>query len=326
MRVLLKFALTFSVAVGSAVACGGGGGGGGGPSTTIAKSAAPNGDAQTATVATVLTDSIRVLVQEDGLPKVGATVAWTTTSGGSLSPTSSTTDAAGLAASRWTLGQTSGAQTARATLSGASGSPLTFNATGSPGAPTAFTKSAGDAQTGPTNAAFDDLLSVKVADQFGNGISGVTVDWAVQSGPVTLSGGATSVTSSSGLATKSVVGGAVTGPAVVRASTAAVAATNLDFNLTVALPPVRVSAGLTFFRSVKNATQDPAIDTAAIGQPVRWTVNGGGNHTVRSQDFTGSGPLTAGDTYTITFPAAGTYQYDCQVHGGLMTGRVVVLP
>jgi plastocyanin len=79
---------------------------------------------------------------------------------------------------------------------------------------------------------------------------------------------------------------------------------------------------------VKNGTEDPAIDTAKVGQPVRWSVSG--THTVRSTgatNFTSSGNLTTGDTYTITFPATGTYQYDCAIHGAAaMSGRVVVEP
>ncbi len=31
-----------------------------------------------------------------------------------------------------------------------------------------------------------------------------------------------------------------------------------------------------------------------------------------------------GQTYAVTFTAAGTYQYDCAVHGTAMTGRIVV--
>lgn len=29
-------------------------------------------------------------------------------------------------------------------------------------------------------------------------------------------------------------------------------------------------------------------------------------------------------TYSVTFPTAGTYHYDCAVHGAAMTGTVVV--
>src|SRR5262245_43258411 len=214
MREWTRAVLGGAIVVSATIACGGGGGGGGvggGPSTTIAKAGAPNGDAQSGTVATALTDSLKVVVQEDGSAKAGATVTWSTTNGGAFSPASSLTDAAGLAATRWTLGQASGNQTARATLAGASGSPLSFTATATADDPAAFTKSAGDQQIGVVSTAFDDPVAVKVADQFGNGVGGVTVNWAIQSGDVTLSGGATSVTNASGIASKGITAGTTIG-------------------------------------------------------------------------------------------------------------------
>jgi plastocyanin len=320
-------AFLFGAAILSAACGGGGGGGGNGPSVTIAKAGAPNGDGQTAEVTAALADSLKVLVLEDGNPKVGATVAWSTTGGGSLSPTSSQTDAAGIAESRWTLGQTSGTQTAQASLSGATGTPVSFSATANPGAPVSFTKGTGDGQTGTINQNFAAPLTAKVADQFGNGVSGVTVTWAVLSGSVTLTGGPNSVTAGTGFASKSISAGASAGPAQVRAITGSVNGVNLDFDLTVTLPPVQVSVGNIFFHSVKNGSENPAVDTAQMGQPVRWSVTGG--HTVESlgpPSFTSSGNLTTGDVYTITFSAPGTYQYDCAIHGSAMTGQIVVLP
>jgi plastocyanin len=329
MRGYLKCVAGWTATAGVIAACGGGGGGGGGPSLTIAKAGAPNGDAQSAVVTSVLPDPLRVLVQEDGSPKAEVSVTWSTAAtGASVSPTSSLTDAAGVATTQWTLGQGAGTQTAQAALSGASGSPVGFTATATPGAPTAFTKSAGDGQSTPISTAFAAALAAKVTDQFGNGIAGVTVDWAVQSGPVSLTGGATSTTNSQGIATKAVTAGGTPGAAVVRATTAAVAGTNLDFALTATLAPVRVSVGSNFFRSVKNSTQDPAVDTAAVGQPVVWSVTG--SHTVRSlgsPSFTSSGTLVTGATYEIVFSTAGTYQYDCAIHSALeMNGRIVVTP
>lgn len=329
MRVQRGWVTALGLVSALVAACGGGGGGGGGgPSQSIAKAGAPNGDGQTGTVATPLTDSIKVLVTEGGLPKAGATVTWSSTAAGSvLSPTSSVTDAQGLTASRFTLGQVAGAQTAQARLSGATGSPVTFNETATPGPATAFTKNAGDGQSAAINAVYAAPVSVKVADQFGNGIAGVTVNWAVQSGDATL-GAATSNTSAAGVATVTVTAGATPGAVVVRATNGAVAG-NLDFNLTVTLPPVLVTVGNTFFRSNNNNTQDPAVDTVVVGQPVRWN-NTGGTHTVRSQgapSFPSSGNLAgSGTSYTFTFTNVGTYQYDCAIHGSAMTGRVVVEP
>jgi len=44
-----------------------------------------------------------------------------------------------------------------------------------------------------------------------------------------------------------------------------------------------------------------------------------------SPGFTSSRIQTGpGQTFTMTFPTAGTFQYDCAVHGTQMTGTIVV--
>jgi plastocyanin len=90
-----------------------------------------------------------------------------------------------------------------------------------------------------------------------------------------------------------------------------------------------VTVGNDFFRSDHNGTCNPAVDTISVGGTATWTwVNTGAEaHSVRfmANPQLSSGILTGpGSTYTATFTAAGTYQYDCAVHEGLMTGRVVV--
>ena len=59
-----------------------------------------------------------------------------------------------------------------------------------------------------------------------------------------------------------------------------------------------------------------------------WTSTGITSHSVQSlgsPSFTSSAILAVnGATYQFTFPSAGTYQYDCVVHGAQMTGRIVV--
>ena len=57
-----------------------------------------------------------------------------------------------------------------------------------------------------------------------------------------------------------------------------------------------------------------------------WTWGGAPNHGVQSlssPSFTSSAIMTIG-TYSFTFNTAGTYQYDCAVHGLAMTGTIVV--
>jgi len=69
----------------------------------------------------------------------------------------------------------------------------------------------------------------------------------------------------------------------------------------------------------------------AVNGTVTWTwaTNESLPHSVQSlgsPSFTSSaiqqGP---GKTYQFKFTAPGTYQYDCAVHGTMMTGRIVVL-
>jgi plastocyanin len=314
------------------IACGGGGGGGGGggntPTLAIAKTA---GDNQTGTVATALAVTLQVTVTEDGTAKAGVLVDWTSTAtGASFAPAQSSTDPSGVAQTVWTLGTAAGVQTARATIAGTTRS-VTFMATASPGAPSAFTKAGGDNQSQQVNAAFGTPLSAKVADQFGNGIAGITVNWNVISGPVTLTGGggsAQSTTNAQGIATMGVTAGGTAGAAQVDATTGAVSGT-LSYNLTVTPVPVTVTVGPGIvFSSDRNGSQNPAVDTVAVGGAVRWTWTGSLPHSVASQgvpSFTSSGVFTgAPNTYTVTFQSAGTYQYDCGVHGTLMTGTIVV--
>lgn len=322
------------VVLASGVACGGGGsdgnGGGGGPSLTIAKAGAPNGDGQSAVVGTAAADSLAVIVQEDGVPKVGATVTWSAQGTGAVvAPLTSVTDANGRAATRITIGTVVGAQTARATLAGATGSPVSFNLTALVGPAFSFVATAGDGQSALTAAPFANALSVKVGDSFGNGVPGVTVTWVVQSGSATVNGGATSVTNNLGVATKTITAGASAGAVTVRATNPAVPAVNLDFALTVTQPPVNVEFGNTYYQSVRNTSSNPAVDTTTVGRPVRWTSTGG-THSIESTGnpfFVSSGNLIgSGSTYSVTFNTPGTYEYDCGIHTTLMTGRVIVLP
>jgi len=65
----------------------------------------------------------------EGNPVSGVTVNWApATGGGSASPTSSQTDASGIASTTWTLGSSPGAQTLDASVAGAG--TATFDATG----------------------------------------------------------------------------------------------------------------------------------------------------------------------------------------------------
>jgi plastocyanin len=87
-----------------------------------------------------------------------------------------------------------------------------------------------------------------------------------------------------------------------------------------------VSVGDDFFRSQRNSTQNPAVDTIAVNGTVTWVWGGLLNHSVES---TGSPTFLSSTTkasgnYALQFTAVGTYTYDCAVHGSSMTGTIVV--
>jgi hypothetical protein len=89
---------------------------------------------------------------------------------------------------------------------------------------------------------------------------------------------------------------------------------------------VAVGPGITF-ASGHNGTGNPAVDTIAVGGTVTWTWSGTLPHNIQSigsPTFASSGTLTGSGTYTVMFPAAGTYRYNCVVHGDAMSGTIVV--
>ena len=81
------------------------------------------------------------------------------------------------------------------------------------------------------------------------------------------------------------------------------------------------------FVSGHNGSSNAAVDTIAIGSTVTWTWTGSLPHSVQSvgsPSFAGSSTMTGSGTYAVRFDPPGTYQYDCAVHGQLMTGTIVV--
>src|SRR5512135_3871872 len=93
---------------------------------------------------------------------------------------------------------------------------------------------------------------------------------------------------------------------------------------------VAVIVGNNFMKSGHNGSVNPAVDTVAIGASVTWTWSNTGNvpHGIQSLGsplFRNGTVLTGnGSTYRVTFNTAGTYQYDCVVHGAMMSGTIVV--
>jgi plastocyanin len=125
---LISAAVLIAVAAG----CGGDDNGSGPPPEdplVIQQAPTSSGDGQTGTVGEALASGLRVVITRASEPESGVAVNWATGDGGSLAPTTSSTDADGIATSTWTLGPDPGTQTATATAADADGSPVSFTAT-----------------------------------------------------------------------------------------------------------------------------------------------------------------------------------------------------
>jgi plastocyanin len=302
----------------------------------VAKEPTASGDAQTGLVSEALPNDLRIVVTRDGSPQSGVTVNWTTATG-SLVPPSGPTGSDGIAASSWTLGTTPGAQTAQATVAGATGSPVTFSATAAGPSPLVLAKeptASGDAQTGPVSEALPNDLRV-VVTQDGSPRPGVTVTWSTSSGSLAPTSGPTD---DGGIAASSWTLGPTAGAQAAQATVAGATGSPVTFSATAtggAPPPpppstIAITVGNIFFESNRNGTSNAAVDTVAVNGTATWTwVNTTTTpHSVQSIGsplFTSSALLTGnGQTYQFQFTQAGTYTYNCAEHGNLMTGRVVV--
>jgi hypothetical protein len=318
----------------AAAACGGGGGGGTALSTVAI--AATVGDNQTGTVGTALAP-IEVTVTDNGVPDPGVSITWSANGIGSGIAPGLVTDGNGKATAIWTLGTLAGTQTATATLLGASGSPVTFHATATAGPATTLGKpvaGSGDGQSGPINSALANPLVALASDQFGNPVQGVQISWIGNDAAPDTPGPAP--TDVNGRASTTVTMGPTQGLASITAtSNPVLTGSPLTFNLTATPPPPPPPSSITInvgpdirFTSVHNGTTNPAVDTVAVGGTVTWHWQIGSIlHSVESTDvpaaWTVSTQMTSGDFPQI-LNNAGTYEYDCGIHGPTMSGRIIV--
>jgi plastocyanin len=309
------------------LACGSDNAAPGGNPPAIAKATAASGDAQTGAAGAKLAAPIRVIVTQDGAAKAGVSVGWAAGAGGAVAPTSSTTDATGIASTAWTLGAAAGDQTAQATLAGASGSPVVFHATATTGEVLVpiLAKDAGangDGQSGTAGSALPTPLAVVLSDA--NAVRpGVAVSWATADGG-TLSP-TSSVTDAAGRATATWTLGPTSGGQAATASVAGATGSPVTFNAT-AVPANTIQ----LVDDAGGPRFGPSTLTVATGTTVSF-VWVSGTHDVTSDgppSFASSGaPNGPPRTYQVTFNTAGTYEFHCSVHGfpgGGMHGTITV--
>lgn len=281
--------------------------------------------------ATAVPDLAVLVKDQNGAAVQGIVVHWSTLAGnGHLTQTTDTTDVAGQSTVTWTFDSLAATQTAQASVTGLVGSPITFTGTVGAGAALSIASAGGDNQTGFTGSALTSALKVKVVDQFGNGASGVSIAWQSTSDSASVAP-SSSNSDASGIAQTVVTLGDTAGPVTITATKAGLTGSPVTFHATAQVPPpvpttAAVDIGDDFFKSSLNASQNPAVDTVAVGGKVTWTWTGAINHSVQSTgspSFTSS-TIKASGTYQFTFLAAGTYHYDCAVHGAIMSGIIVV--
>jgi adhesin/invasin len=138
------------------------------------------GDNQSAAVGTAVATAPSVLVTDtNNNPVSGVSVTFAVASGGgSATGTSATTNASGIATvGSWTLGTGAGANTLRASSPGLNGSPVTFTATGSPGAGSKYLVTASSYSPVVGSAV---TVAAQLADAYGNLVktAGLSVTWS----------------------------------------------------------------------------------------------------------------------------------------------------
>jgi plastocyanin len=193
-----------------------------------------------------------------------------------------------------------------------------------PGVATDIVVRSGNSQSQEKDSVFYQALKVRVRDGNGDGVASSSVVWSVRSGTGQLSH-TTATTNSAGEDSIMVTAGGTVGQLIVQARSVE-ADDSVAFALNIAATPgARVRASNFAFTSGSNGSVNPAVDTISVGETVKWYLVAG-THSVQSQGspaFTSSGTLSD-LPYENLFFNAGTYQYNCGIHGNQMTGAIVV--
>ena len=257
------------------------------------------GDGQTVAAGTNVTPAPSVLVKDQfGNPVPGFAVTFAVaTGGGSLMGGNATTSASGIATvGSWTLGNATGSNSLTATV--AALPVLTFTATGVAGAATTITRTSPASQS-DTIGATAGTDSVKITDQFGNPVPGITVTWGI-GGTGTLTP-FSATTSATGIAKATRVLGTAPGSVTDTASATGLTGSPVTFAVTTSAGHAATlvkgagdgqtdTAGATLPIAYTDSVKDRAGNPVA-GVTVTWGVAGGGSITPSS--ITGANGVAA---------------------------------
>lgn len=268
------------------------------------------------TVGAVKAESITVLVtDQNATPVQGVVVAWTSTVG-SVSAASVPTSATGLSKVQFTYGTAAITQTARATVTGLVGSPVTVTMNASAGTAVSIVKTVGDGGTAPSSSPVN--YTVQSRDSHGNPKGGVTIDWAVGTGGGSIAP-PQNTTAVNGNATASRTLGSGLGDQTATATASGLVGTpSVTFTTTAAIITTVQVADFSFTPNAITVPQNTSVTFA-------WQ----GTTSLHNVTFGAGGPTnipnaTSGSV-ARTFGNAGTITYQCTNHPG-MTGSVTVTP
>jgi len=286
-----------------------------------------SGDGQTGVAGTELAATFVVRVTDDqGSGVSGIGVAWDVTAGGgSLSAAATQTNSQGQASVSLTLGPAAGANTVTASVSGLTGSPVTFNATATdPPTPTTIVLVSGDSQNGKTLESLSSPFVVRITDDQGAGTQGVTVSWAIMAGDGSLSS-SSSDTNSQGQASVTFTPGASLGESMVTASVSGLSGSPITFT-------ARTTVLVIEMRNTLFVYPDGGINsgvTVAVGDTIEWVNRDGVQHTATSNiepaggTAFASGLMGTNARFRFVPNVVGTWEYFCEVHPSDMLGATI---
>ncbi len=304
----------------------GGGDGGGGGGTDPAAIAAVSGDGQVRAAGTELAVPLIVRVTDaQGAGVAGVTVNWQVTAGaGSLSASSTPTGAQGQASVSLTLGAAAGPNTVTASVSGLTGSPVSFTAIAR--IPATLAAESGDGQNGKTLEPLPLPFVVRVTDGQGAVVPGVRVTWVVAAGDGTLSAGS-STSDDAGRASIVYTPGPDLGASTVEGRATGLQGSPVSFSAQTTVVLIRMQN--TAFIDPSGRTNQQASVTVAVGDTIEWVNLDAVQHTATSSANPGggspfdSGLLSNGGRFRFVPDAIGTWTYFCQVHPVIMLNATI---
>ncbi|NEQ70042.1 MAG: hypothetical protein F6K21_32045, partial [Symploca sp. SIO2D2] len=203
------------------------------------------GNNQSTTVNTAFANNLQIQVKDEFgnvLPGVTVTLTSPTTgASSSFGSISLITNDQGIATTTVTANTIAGNYQVEANATGATGN--NFNLTNNPGAAAIVNILAGNNQNTTINTAFADNLQVQVTDEFGNGVSGVTVTLSPPGTGASASLGSISLTTdATGLASTTATANSILGDYQVRAD---IGVSEANFDLSNISAPVVVPGDST---------------------------------------------------------------------------------